>query len=202
MPENEEIVGWLRSTDTQQQDAGARALVDRYLPRLVGYLQKAFGMSSDEASDVIGPVLENAVRRIEQLREPGKLGGWLFRSARNRALSNARKGAKRLKGAEPGRLSRVLGLDEPPQGADRTTLERWKHLQLCLLNEAHARLVKRDQEIWNTIVENHSNAVVAELFGITLLNARQRRFQVIRRMRREIKRIQEGMTGSNNKEPG
>ena len=80
MPESDaEIVRRARKGDLNAYGV----LIDRYQQRLVAAAQHLLG-NGDEARDAVQETFIEAYRHIDQLREPERLGGWLYGILRHR----------------------------------------------------------------------------------------------------------------------
>jgi RNA polymerase sigma-70 factor (ECF subfamily) len=98
MPErsDEDLVRAVRSGEIDAFDV----LYQRYSRRLFSYL---LHLSDDRAraEDLLQDVFLTALKTKSLELSPGKFGGWLFTVARNRALSEHRKDARKLEVEEP-----------------------------------------------------------------------------------------------------
>lgn len=65
-------------------------LVERWERPLFYYIRRIVS-SEEEAWDVLQDTWLSVIRGIRKLREPGALSAWLYRIARNRAISHFRK---------------------------------------------------------------------------------------------------------------
>ncbi len=65
-------------------------LVNRYRTPLIGHIYGLTG-SRDEAEELAQDVFCRAWQRIPTLRQPGHVGGWLYRIAHNTAVSAMRR---------------------------------------------------------------------------------------------------------------
>jgi RNA polymerase sigma-70 factor (ECF subfamily) len=75
------------------ETAAFEALVRRHLPRAHG-VALSIVRDSDEADDVCQETFLAALRRLDQLRDPARVEGWLLRIARNVALNHLKRSGR------------------------------------------------------------------------------------------------------------
>jgi RNA polymerase sigma-70 factor (ECF subfamily) len=108
------------------------ALVDRFSPRLFGFLFRLTGSGGD-AEDLVQEVYLRVVRMIDRYEHDGRFEAWLFRIATNLVRDRARRAAHapdprdlerldradiRRSAAHPARSGAVLPADDPLESAE------------------------------------------------------------------------------------
>ncbi len=108
------------------------ALVDRFSPRLFGFLFRLIGSGGD-AEDLVQEVYLRVVRMIDRYEHDGRFEAWLFRIATNLVRDRARRAARapdpldlerldradvRRSAAHPARTGAVLSADDPLETAE------------------------------------------------------------------------------------
>ncbi len=104
-----DLVAAVRGGD---QDAWNR-LVDRFAP-LVGSVCRKFSLDSHDREDVAAGVWLRVLERLDTLREPAALPGWLATTTRNECLALLRARRRTL----PTDFDRELPDDAPEAGTD------------------------------------------------------------------------------------
>jgi RNA polymerase sigma factor (sigma-70 family) len=113
-------------TRAQAGDASAwDAIVDRYAA-LVWSLCRRYGLQGTDADDVAGTVWLRLVERLDTLREPAALPGWLARTTVNECLNLLRTRRRQIPVDDP-----ELG-DSPVGGTEEGLLVEERHHALRL----------------------------------------------------------------------
>lgn len=162
----------------QAGDARAFAeIVSRYDRRLRAYVGKLSG-DAGTVDDVLQDVWLDVFRDVAKLRDPGALGGWLYRVARDRSYRILRR---------RGVLLRPIGeADAVATAADGTQPDAD---DASLVRASLDRLAPPHRDVlWLRFVERMSYQQIANVVGCGLGTVRSRIFHAKRALRREIER--------------
>lgn len=113
---------------TSELVAGARAgdevswsgIVDRF-ERLVWSVARSFRYDASTTADIVQTVWLRLAERLEQVREPERLGSWLATTCRNEAVSSGRRSRRELVDGEV--LTRIETRDVQQADAGEPVLE-------------------------------------------------------------------------------
>jgi RNA polymerase sigma-70 factor (ECF subfamily) len=165
-----------RLVEQAGRDAGAfAALYDRYVDRIYAYARR---QTADEAlaQDVTSATFEKALRHIRRYRPQGKsFCAWLYRIARNEAISQQRKG--RL-------LTTLFGRPAGGPTVEQAVQEREGQ---AALQAGLARLAPGDRELIGLrFFEELTSEEVAEVLGISRANVYLRLHRALGRLRQAL----------------
>jgi RNA polymerase sigma factor (sigma-70 family) len=160
------------------------ALFDRWFDPCVDVAWRILH-DRDAAADVAQETFLAAWRELDRLRQPSSFGGWVLRTARNRAL-NRLAGQRRSTVASDDDLTAAL--DGPASGApadrqDETAaaVERAEGAELVWA--ASAALGERDASVLDLHLRHGFTAPeIAEALGVTANNAHQLLFRLKRKL--------------------
>jgi RNA polymerase sigma-70 factor (ECF subfamily) len=179
-----EIVRLLQAAEADARDTGARRLVARYGDRLFGYLINTVGLEELDAADVLNDALYRAILRIDQLRGPENLAGWLYRLVYRAGVDWHRRVRARLE--VPLEREPLLVHPGEPGGpeTDVAVSSRAEQVDAVL-----ATLSARDQEVLSAVAHDLSNEELAEVLGVTPGHARVLRHRASERFRKAYARL-------------
>jgi RNA polymerase sigma-70 factor (ECF subfamily) len=163
-----------RLVEQARRDPTAFAtLYDRYVERIYGYALRQTGDRA-LAQDVTAATFEKALTHIRHYRWQGKqFVAWLYRIARNEAISQARRG--RWLAPWPDQLAGDGSVERAAQDAEQ-------HDDLL---RALARLAPADRELIGLrFLEELGSDEVAELLGYSTANLYVRLHRALGRLRR------------------
>jgi RNA polymerase sigma factor (sigma-70 family) len=147
---------------TAGDPAGLDSAYRRYADRLYTYARSIVG---DDAADVVQETFLIAQERVRQLRDPSRLGPWLYAIARNECLRRIR-----------GRKNTVM-LAESHEPIHDTDPGRAIHAAQVreLVHAAAAGLNDGEREVFElTVRHGLSSAEVAEVLGVSANHAHAR----------------------------
>lgn len=136
--EREQIYDELLALRCRRGDAGAwRELIAAWEPRLFYYVRRLVPQESD-AWDVLQQTWLGAYRNIRSVDDPKALAAWLYRIARNQAISHRRRGGRAAD------LLEIIG--EEPSASDDSDLAEFEnaeavHRRLDELSLAHREVL-------------------------------------------------------------
>lgn len=169
-PQDQALVEHLMVLRAQLGDRDAfRGLFERYNPRLLYYLRHRFDHASG-AEDVLQDVWLTVVRKVATLDQPGAFKAWIYRIARNHAISRLRR--------EP----RHVSLEEAPdaleldaQAADEDDEGMFAGYDAAAIHEGLGRLSPAHREVLTLrFVDELSYEEIAQVVGRTLGTVRSR----------------------------
>ncbi|WP_420128130.1 RNA polymerase sigma factor [Longimicrobium sp.] len=179
-----EIVGLLRAAAADARDAGARRLVANYGDRLFGYLINTVGLEELDAADVLNDALYRAILRIDQLKRPENLAGWLYKLAYRAGVDWHRK----LRARHEVPLEREPLLVAPGESSDQEpgseVVARAERVDAAL-----ETLSPRDREVLSAVAHDLTNEEIAEVLGVTPGHARVLRHRASERFRKAYARV-------------
>lgn len=70
-------------------------LVNRYEPKLLRFIQRISGLSTDDAQDLLQEVFIKVYQNLNDFDQSLKFSSWLYRIAHNQVISNYRKNKSR-----------------------------------------------------------------------------------------------------------
>jgi RNA polymerase sigma-70 factor (ECF subfamily) len=145
------------------------ALYQRLLPRIYGYVASLL-RDSAAAEDVTALAFERAYRRWRSYRPArGSAESWLFGIARNAALDELRRRARRS-------AVEIEVADLEP--------ESWRHVEEGVRRAAVRALAPRERELVALKFAGElSNAEIARVLGISESNAGTRLYRTIEKLR-------------------
>lgn len=179
-----EIVRLLRATAAEARDAGARQLVANYGDRLFGYLVNTVGLEELDAADVLNAALYRAILRIDQLKSPEKLVGWLYKLAYRAGVDWHRRSRARHEvplEQEPLLVDPDEFRDQDPGSAVTARAER--------VDAVLEMLSPRDREVLSAVAHDLTNEEIAEVLGVTPGHARVLRHRASERFRKAYARL-------------
>jgi RNA polymerase sigma factor (sigma-70 family) len=162
------------------------ALFDRWFDPCVDVAWRILH-DRDAAADVAQETFLAAWRELDRLREPSSFGGWVLRTARNRALNRLAQQRRSavvgdddltaaLDGGAPGAARDRHGEDEPAVAAERAEGAE-------LVWAASAALGERDASVLDLHLRHGFTAPeIAEALGVTANNAHQLLFRLKRKL--------------------
>lgn len=153
------------------------ARYQEYLPRVLNFIRLRV---SDEAvaQDLTAATFEQAFRKIDQLRQEGAFGGWLFRIARNEIGQYYRR--RRANVSLDALLDLRAGGESPFEAAARQE-------ELAVVLDAIGQLSSREQEIVALkFAGGLSNREIAQVMGLSDSNVGVILFRAIRRVRDKL----------------
>lgn len=166
---------------TTMPDKDFAALYDRYYGRIHGFIQ-ARVQEAWHADDLTQETFLQARRRIDSLRDIGKIKSWLFRIAYNMCQDHYREVVNR-----PGLLIPLEGTGgiPDPHGMEKS-LERQ---QMCSCVQKHIQLLPDDYRtvLWLYDVLGFTHKEIGEVLGINAGNVKVR----LHRARKKMKAILE-----------
>jgi RNA polymerase sigma-70 factor (ECF subfamily) len=150
-------------------------LYDRYVVRLYAYALHQTGNPA-LAQDVTSATFEKALRHLHHRGwKSGSFLAWLYRIARNEAISQYRKGSRLVDLPEHAAIAQD---QEANPEIDQEQVQLWN---------AFSHLPARDQEVLNLrFIEGLSSTDVAEILGCTLPNLYLQVHRALQRLRREL----------------
>lgn len=158
-----------------------RVLVDRYEDTLYGHLCR---MAGDEtlAAELLQKTFIRSYRRLDQCREPERVGGWMFRIASNLYKDHMKSRARddvALEDAPPLQSEGENPESAAERGEVRVQLE--EALQTLTPEKREAFLLKH--------LEEYTYAEISERLGVSASAAKMR----VHRAREELQEILEDM---------
>jgi RNA polymerase sigma factor (sigma-70 family) len=105
--DSEELVDRIRARD----ESAWRDLSDRYEP-LLRWLARQYGLSADDAADVIQLTWLRCLEHIDQLAHKDKLGSWLATICRRECMRLATNGRREIPLSEPDMAPLMTGQSE------------------------------------------------------------------------------------------
>ena len=105
--DSEELVDRIRARD----ESAWRDLSDRYEP-LLRWLARQYGLSPDDAADVIQLTWLRCLEHIDQLAHKDKLGSWLATICRRECMRLATNGRREIPLSEPDMAPLMTGQNE------------------------------------------------------------------------------------------
>lgn len=170
-------------------DGAFERLFDRYSGRLLYYLRRLVGRPG-AADDVLQRAWLKVYRRIGTLKEPRAFRSWLYRIARNEAISLLRSERRRVE------------LDEADEGEhlsidpDETDDDPAWHVEPARLHGALERLSAPHREVLTLFyLEDLPYAEIAEVVGCPVGTVRSRLHYARKHLRRELEKTDEGTDG-------
>jgi RNA polymerase sigma-70 factor (ECF subfamily) len=116
-------------------------LFERYRPQLYAAAVSFLGYNSD-AEDAVHDTFLTAIARLNSLREPAAIGGWLHAILRNRCLMQRRRGRRQANTEETERCFRELPDDERIESRiEQRQLQDWVWAALQKLPESQRAAV-------------------------------------------------------------
>jgi len=163
-------------------------LFDRYHGPVLEHVRRMIGSSMD-AEDVLQDVWITVVRRISTLKEPSAFRAWLYRIARNKAISRLRWRRRQQdmedfgSAATIAAISKWQGDDEPiPGGFDPETVGR----AMAALSEAHREVLTL------RYFEDFSYEEIADITGRSLGTVRSRIHYATKALELELRSAMDG----------
>jgi RNA polymerase sigma factor (sigma-70 family) len=154
-------VAWVRAAVAGDRGAFA-AIYDRYADRLFDFCMGTL-RDRDGAADCVQDTFVTAASRLSQLRDPERLGSWLYAIARNEALARIR--ARRREAPSEVLPERASTEPGPEMLAARTELAD-------LISEACGGLSDRDRAVYELAYRQGLDGLeLAEALGVSHTNA-------------------------------
>jgi RNA polymerase sigma-70 factor (ECF subfamily) len=146
-------------------------LLERYRPQLYATAALLLGYTGD-AEDAVHDTFLTALARLDQLREPAAVGGWLHAILKNRCLMERRRRRPQIGGAEAELHFRELPDEERIEtGIESRELREWVWAALRKLPEEHrATVMLRYFSFYNSYEE------VSAILGVPIGTVRSRLF--------------------------
>lgn len=165
---------------TAAEPIDLRAAYERYSPYVAAVALRLLGRD-DELDDVVQDVFLEAVRGLEQLRDPGAIRGWF-------AVVTVRVARRKLRRR---RLRAFIGLDDP-RNYEHVAAPDASPERRALLGQLYVALdrVPVDERIAWTLrhVEGEDLETVARVCGCSLATAKRRIAAAHARLAREVSR--------------
>jgi RNA polymerase sigma factor (sigma-70 family) len=141
------------------------------------------GLEELDAADVLNAALYRAIVRIDQLKDPARLRGWLYRLVYRAGVDWHRKARARL---EVPLDDEILIDVQPPveTGSDVSVALRAQKVDAVM-----ASLSARDQEVLSAVAHDLSNEELAEVLSVAPGHARVLRHRAIERFRKAYARL-------------
>lgn len=159
-----------------------RELVQRYERRLYYFIRRLVAQERD-ALDILQQVWIAAIKGMPGLSEPRTLRTWLYRIARNNAISHLRRAGTRIESVDPEELQEVAEKD-------------WDDADPCWPEEAPQRLhaaiaqltVPHREVITLYFLEDASVEEIADVTGVPPGTVKSRLFYAKRALRNALSR--------------
>lgn len=172
-PTNTDLVNAARagSADAWNQ------LVDRF-GRLVWHVVRSFRLSNAAAEDAVQVVWMSAIEKLDQLRDPERIGAWLATTARNAAIAEWHKKQRQVSVG-----SDFTGFDRPYDEPDRVVEDE----EISALLRAYENLSDEDRQLLRlTVAEPHlAYEDIAELINRPIGSIGPSRARALDRLRRQ-----------------
>ncbi|GAA3612006.1 RNA polymerase sigma factor [Microlunatus ginsengisoli] len=176
-PEVIDLVRRARDGDTAAWDG----IVERYTALLWGICRR-YGLSGSDADDVAASVWLRLVERLETLREPAALPGWLVVTTQHECLQVLRGRKRQLLSDDPELNARRPSETVSPEMEAGLVVEERHHA----LRLAFAELPERCRELLRLLFSDPppSYAEIAERLGIQIGAIGPNRGRCLNRLRR------------------
>ncbi|MBI1885264.1 MAG: sigma-70 family RNA polymerase sigma factor [Chloroflexi bacterium] len=164
------------SPSSRRRKAAFAETYQAYYPRVFAFVYSRVG-DVDRTKDLTAEIFERAYTKGHTVREAKAYPTWLFTIARNVIIADYREQKRQTEGQK--RLGRTPQRAEP--GPEERTLskERTRTLMALMLG-----LPERDRQLLSLKFEGElSYAEIAQVMGITVVNARVGLFRALRRLR-------------------
>ena len=135
-------IGELVDAATRGEQRAWDAIVDRYLPLVISVVRR-YRLADKDAEDVSQTVWLRLVERIDTIREPRALPGWISTTTKNEALRVLRKkrGTDPVEPGAGGPLDITIDFSELDDGLIQAERQRAVLDGLAELSEQHRRLL-------------------------------------------------------------
>jgi RNA polymerase sigma-70 factor (ECF subfamily) len=184
----------LRLRDAADQQAWGQ-FVELYGPLIYGFARK-HGLQDADAADVMQEVLRSvagAARRLEYDPERGSFRGWLFTVVRNKLRNFQARQGRHVQGKGDTTAQNLL--EQHPAPADNPEALWDREYEQRLFAWAAEQIrggfeEKTWQAFWQTAVEGHGAARVAEALGMSVGAVYIAKSRVLARLRQQIQELQ------------
>lgn len=159
-------------------------LYDRYVDRIYVYAQRLV-QDGELAQDITAVTFEKALRHIRTYQWQGKsFAAWLYRIARNEAMSHHRKSWRWL----PWHSAETYQNGHHQQREMETAVST--HQTHQTLHQALAKLSPKDREIVSLrYFDSFSNDEIAEIVGCSTSNVYVRLHRALKRLQKQIEQL-------------
>ena len=162
----------------RRQEGAFEELVRLWEQRLFYYVRRLV-QAEEDAWDVLQQTWLSAFKGIGSLKDPGRLPVWLYRIARNRAVSHLRaRYARQLPMDDEGRVAEVEGNDDTGVFDDAEQV----HHGLSRLSPAHREVLTL------SFLEDLTMAQIAEVLAVPLGTVKSRLHHAKRALRDVLER--------------
>ena len=143
-------------------EAGALQEIVRELTPLLWHVARTQGLSAEQAADVVQTTWLELLRRLNEIRSPQALAGWLTTATRHEAWRIMRQERKHAGSGDEFEAETLA--DPAPEAADRLIAEERQRV----LIRHFGRLSQRCQTLLRVVAEadRPSYAVVSEALGM------------------------------------